>query len=92
MIISDLSYLNEISEENVSGAGYAFNFNKKIDVKVDVDVDSKVDAKGAFNEVTFDLVAFGPKGSGTEVVVAQQAVYDGGYVSTSNGTIVSFAE
>ena len=94
MIISDLSYLNEISEETVSGGWdfkFDFDFDKDIDVDVDVDVDSEVNAKGAFNELAFDLTAFGGYGSGTEVVVKQQAIYDGGYISTSNGTVVSFA-
>lgn len=97
MIISDLSYLNEVSEENISGGRgrkkYDFKFAKKIDVEIDVDVYSDVDADGAFNELSFDLQAVGYYGSGTEIVVNQVAVDDYGYyVSLTNGTVTSFAE
>jgi hypothetical protein len=94
MIISDLSYLNEISEENISGAGYEFKFKKEIKANIDIKVDSKVDAKGAFNELSFDLTALGKTGSGTEVVVKQAAVYDDdykAYVSTNEGAVSSYA-
>ena len=99
MIISDLSYLNEIAEETVNGGTgwgnrYSYKFDKDIDVKIDVDVDQKVDVKGAYNELAFELTAVGYHGSGTETTVAQTSVYDpykGGYISISNGQVSSYA-
>ncbi|WP_416674935.1 hypothetical protein [Egbenema bharatensis] len=94
MIISDLSYLNEV-EENISGGrgrGADFDFKKRLDVEVDVDVKQRIDAKGAFNELTFDLLADGKYGSGTEVVVEQAAVSDRyGSLSYQGGTVLSYA-
>ena len=93
MIISDLSYLNEVSDETVSGGwGDDYKFNKKIKVDVDIDIDSRVNAYGAQNELTFDLTAVGYYGSGTEVEVTQVAVDDYGYyVSQSSGVVLSYA-
>ncbi|PSB20734.1 hypothetical protein C7B76_05905 [filamentous cyanobacterium CCP2] len=91
MFISDLSYLNEI-EENISGGSRDFRFKKDIKVDVKVDVRQDVKAKGAFNELTFDLYAFGTKGSGTEIVVEQTAISEPYYnLSAQNGTVVSYA-
>ncbi len=97
MIITNLSFINECADTNVTGGTYAppaydFSFRKKIDVKVDIDIYSDVYAKGATNELTFDLTALGKYGSGTEIVVDQYAVLDKGYyASTTKGTVLSFA-
>lgn len=96
MLISDLSYLSEISEENVVGGDkkrFKIDFKKDIDVDVDIKVDSDVDADGAFNELAFDLYAFGRYGSGTEVQVEQVADADYYYnLSYQKGSVTSFAE
>lgn len=95
MIISDLSYLNEVAEECVSGASSYkpdFSYVKELKANIKINVDQDVDVKGAFNEVSFDLTAAGGYGSGTEVVAIQVAAYDKGiYLSANQGTISSFA-
>ena len=94
MIISDLSYLNEIAEESVQGGygGYDYKFKKKIDVNIDVDVKSKVNAKGAYAEFTFDNTALGKEGSGVDVEYSSTAVKDGhDYVSLNSGNSVAYA-
>lgn len=79
MIINDLSFLNEVSSENLTGGrrGYTapdVSFTKRIDVKANIDIRSNVYAKGAQNELSFDLAAIGKYGSGTEINVNQVAV------------------
>ncbi|MBE9031870.1 hypothetical protein IQ266_19225 [filamentous cyanobacterium LEGE 11480] len=95
MIISDLSFVNECTTDEVVGGWkkkkYDFKFTKKIEVDVDIDIKSYVKAKGSQNELYFDLTAFGSKGSGTEVKVDQTSVYDYGYISATEGTILSYA-
>jgi hypothetical protein len=94
MIISDLAYMNEVASEKISGgtSKYDFKFTKKIDVKVNIDIRSNVYAKGAQNELTFDLTAVGGYGSGTEIKTEQIAAYDKGYYVSSNvGTVLSYA-
>ncbi len=100
MIISNLSFINECADTNVTGGTYTsptydFSFRKNIDVKVKIDIYSDVKAYGAQNELTFDLAAFGYSGSGTEVQVTQNAgpAYFGGhgYASSSKGAVISYA-
>jgi hypothetical protein len=96
MIINNLSFINECADTNVTGGSYRpaydFSFRKKIDVKVNIDIYSNVVAKGAQNELTFDLTALGNYGSGTEIKVDQAAVLDNGYyVSQASGVVLSYA-
>ena len=96
MIINDLAFLSEVSSENVSGAsGYSapdVSFKKRIDVKARIDIKSTVYAKGAQNELSFDLTAIGKYGSGTDINVNQIAVKDGyEYISATDGFVLSYA-
>ncbi len=98
MIINNLSFINECADTNVTGGTYAppaydFSFRKKIDVKVNIDIYSNVYAKGAQNEVTYDLETYGKYGAGTEVQATQMAfrTEGGGYVANAKGVILSFA-
>jgi hypothetical protein len=98
MIITNLSFINECADTKVTGGtwtppAYDFKFKKKIDVKVNIDIYSNVYAKGAQNELTFDLTALGKYGSGTEIKVDQTAVFDKGYyVSQASGVVLSYAK
>lgn len=99
MIINDLSFLNEVSSSNVAGASGGYyapdvSFKKRIDIKARIDIKSRVYAKGAQNELSFDLTALGRKGSGTDINVNQTAVKDsllGGYASLTDGFVLSYA-
>lgn len=96
MIISDLSYLNEIAEESINGGTnrqrYRLDVDKNIKVDFDIKVDQNINARGSFNELSFDLYADGYHGSGTEVVVEQTAVDDyWGSLSAQKGTVSSYA-
>jgi phage gp45-like len=99
MIITNLSFINECADTNVTGGtswtrpAYDFSFRKKIDVKVNIDIYQNVYAKGTQNEVSYDLEAYGKYGAGTEVQATQMAVRtdSGGYLANAKGVIVSFA-
>lgn len=96
MIITDLSYLNEVSEETVFGAtgipSSTIDFSKRISALITINVNANVNVRGAVNEVAFKLAAAGSRGAGTEVQTLQTAVAEHGfYLATNEGSVNSFA-